>query len=168
MSKYKPNRPDKYYSGEFKPKNIDKYMGDPTDIIYRSKWEYKFCLYCDNEEKILKWESEPKKHTIPYSVVENNNYVTKRYIPDFWIQMKNKNGELEEFIIEIKPHKETIEPVEPKKHSLKSLQNYEYSLKTYIKNINKWGSAEKYCNRIGINFFVLTEKYFEQKSIKLF
>lgn len=168
MSKFKPNKPDKYYTGEYHPKNIEKYVGDETDIIYRSKWEYKFCLYCDYEDKIKKWESEPQRHNVSYMVMENNNYVTKKYIPDFWIQLENGNGELEEFIIEVKPYKEIIEPDEPKKQSIKSLQNYEYRLKTYIKNINKWESAEKYCKKRGMTFFVLTEKYFEKKQIKLF
>lgn len=168
MSKFRPNKPDKYYSGQYIPKNIDKYTGDITDIIYRSKWEYKFCLFCDNEKTIKKWESEPNRHNVQYHVIENNNYVSKRYIPDFWIQIEKLNGDLEEYLIEIKPYKETIQPDEPIKKSIKSLQNYEYRLKTYLKNLNKWDSAEKYCQRIGIKFFLLTEKYFEDKKIKLF
>jgi len=167
MSKYRPNKPDKYYSGEYHPINTEKYVGDHNDIIYRSKWEYNFCFYCDNEDKILKWESEPEKHTIPYTVIEKNNYVNRRYIPDFWIQVEN-NGELEELIIEIKPYKDTIEPKEPKKKSIKSLENYEYSLKMYLSNLNKWEQAEKYCKKRSMKFFILTERYFDQKQIKLF
>lgn len=100
-------------------------------------------------------------------VLENNNYVQKMYIPDFWIQIDN-NGELNEMIIEIKPQKETEEPIEPKKYSIKSLENYEYRLKTYVKNLNKWEAADNYCKRLGISFYLLTEKYFEDKQIKLF
>lgn len=165
MSKNTPNRPDKWYSGKFNPKNKDKYTGDDSDIVYRSKWEYNFCLYCDNEERIKKWSCEHIK--IPYMVLENNNYVQKMYIPDFWIQIDN-NGELNEMIIEIKPQKETEEPIEPKKYSIKSLENYEYRLKTYVKNLNKWEAADNYCKRLGISFYLLTEKYFEDKQIKLF
>lgn len=167
MSKHRPNKPNKYYSGDYQPLNPDKYIGDHTDIVFRSKWEYNFCVFCDNENKILKWESEPERHTIPYTVLENNNYVNKRYIPDFWIQIE-ENGNLEEILIEIKPYKDTIEPKEPKNKSIKSLQNYEYSLKTYLTNWNKWNSAEEYCNKRGMKFFLLTEKYFNDKKIKLF
>lgn len=168
MSKNAPNKGDKYYSGKFIPKNPDKYMGDTTDIIYRSKWEYSFCQFCDNEPSIIKWESEPPKHKVEYIIYENDKYLTKRYIPDFWIMTKKPNNDIEEIIIEIKPYKETIEPIEPVKKSIKSLNNYKYSLKTYIVNQLKWDSAEKYCKRKGMNFFVLTEKYFENKQIKLF
>lgn len=166
MSKHKPNRPDKWYSGEFNPKNIDKYVGDVNDIIYRSKWEYKFCLYCDNEERIKKWSMESIK--IPYDVIYNGNYVTKTYIPDFWVQIEKIDGETEEIVFEIKPQKELEEPIEPKKMSIKSLQNYEYRLKTYLKNINKWEAADKYCKKRGMSFHVITEKYFDDKQIKLF
>ncbi|NDB85179.1 MAG: head completion protein, partial [Alphaproteobacteria bacterium] len=27
------------YKGKFNPKNPNKYKGDPTNIIYRSRWE---------------------------------------------------------------------------------------------------------------------------------
>ena len=35
-------------------------------------------------------------------------------------------------------------------------------------NINKWNAATEYCKRRGMTFYVLTEKYFESKQIKLF
>jgi len=158
--------PGKWYSGQYIPQNPDKYSGDVSDIIYRSKWEYNFCYYCDNENKIKKWACENIK--IPYSVMTNGRHSIKNYIPDFWIKIEKSDGESEELIIEIKPQKELEEPIEPKKHTVKSLENYEYSLKTYIKNLNKWDAAEKYCKKRGISFCVLTEKYFEDKQIKLF
>ena len=151
---------------KYKPQNPDKYVSDITDIIWRSKWEYKFCLYCDFEPKVKKWAMENIK--IPYNVMVNGIYVTKTYIPDFWLQVENTKNEIVEMIIEIKPQKELEEPIEPKNHTLKSLQNYEYMLKTYVKNLNKWESAEKYCNKRSIHFHVLTEKYFDDKQIKLF
>jgi len=166
MSKFKPNRPDKWYSGNYTPKNPEKYNGDVSDIIYRSSWEYKFCLYCDTEERILSWSCENIK--IPYNVMEKDKYLMKNYIPDFWVKLKKTDGTIEEIIIEIKPQKELEEPVEPKKLSIKSLRNYEYRLKTYITNLNKWESAEKYCNKRGMTFYILTEKYFDDKQIKLF
>jgi len=166
MSKHKPNRPDKWYSGDYIPKNIDKYNGDVNDIVFRSSWEYKFCMYCDTEERILSWSCETIK--IPYNIMDNGNYVTRNYIPDFWIKMNGTDGDLKELIIEIKPQKELEEPKEPKKMSIKSLQNYEYRLKSYITNLNKWEAAEKYCKKRGMDFYILTEKYFDDKQIKLF
>ena len=52
------------YSGKFKPKNYKKYKGDPTKIFYRSLWERRFMVYCDNNDKIIEWGSE--ELIIPY------------------------------------------------------------------------------------------------------
>ena len=39
------------YKGKYKPSYPQKYKGDPTNIIYRSLWERKFMVYCDNNER---------------------------------------------------------------------------------------------------------------------
>ena len=39
--------------GYFTPKNPEKYKGDPTNIIYRSGWEFKFFSYCDTNESVI-------------------------------------------------------------------------------------------------------------------
>ena len=168
MSKHKANGGGKWYHGEYKPSNPDKYNGDITDIIYRSKWEYKFCYYCDNEDRIKKWISEPPQHKIQYDVMEYGKYKQKTYNPDFWIQVERLDGEMDELIIEVKPYKQSIEPVEPKTSTVKSLRNYEYALRQYIKNINKWDAADAYCKKRAMTFYVLTEKYFDERQIKLF
>jgi hypothetical protein len=41
-------------------------------------------------------------------------------------------------------------------------------LKTYQKNIIKWEAALKYCEKRGMVFKVITEKYFDDKKIRLF
>lgn len=166
MSKHRPNRLDKWYGGDFTPQNPDKYVGDVSDIVFRSKWEYKFCYYCDIEERIKQWSSEHIK--IPYDAMVKGEYISKTYAPDFWIQVENTKGELEEYLIEVKPEKQTKEPEEPKKQTLKSIQNYEYRLREYVQNLNKWEAAVKYCEKRGMTFYLLTEKYFEDKQIKLF
>lgn len=166
MSKPRPNRLDKWYGGDFTPSNPDKYVGDVNDIVFRSKWEYKFCYYCDIEDRIKKWSCENVK--IPYDAMSKGEYVSKTYTPDFWIQVKELNGELVEYIIEVKPQKKLEEPEEPKTQTIKSLQNYEYRLREYVQNLNKWEAAEKYCEKRGMKFHLLTERYFDDKQIKLF
>jgi hypothetical protein len=168
MSKHIPNKPDKYYQGKYTPENPDKYLGDISDIWFRSMWEFSFCYYCDHEDRVKKWACEPEQHKIQYDVIENEQYTIKTYIPDFWMIVEKSNNDEEEFLIEIKPEKELYEPKEPKKVTVKSLENYEYRLKTYYRNRLKWEAAEKYCEKRGMGFFLLTEKYFEKTQIKLF
>ena len=52
------------YKGKYKPSHPKKYKGDPTNIVYRSLWERKFMVYCDNNENVLEWQSE--EFCIPY------------------------------------------------------------------------------------------------------
>ena len=50
----------KYYSGRFRPKNIDKYDGDHTKIKYRSHWEMQVFKWCDTTSAVKKWSSEKR------------------------------------------------------------------------------------------------------------
>ena len=52
------------YKGKYKPSYPKKYKGDPNNIVYRSLWERKFMVYCDNNQNILKWGSE--EFIVPY------------------------------------------------------------------------------------------------------
>ena len=94
------------YSGRFSPKNPKKYRGDPTKIYYRSLWERRFMVYCDNNDAILEWASE--EFFIPYkSPVDNKVH---RYFPDFFIKYKNKEGKIMREVIEVKPKGQTKPP----------------------------------------------------------
>ena len=75
------------YSGKFKPKNYKKYKGDPTKIYYRSLWERRFMVYCDNNSKIIEWGSE--EIVIPYKSPLDQK--THRYFPDFYVKYINKD-----------------------------------------------------------------------------
>ena len=86
------------YSGKFKPKNYKKYKGDPTKIYYRSLWERRFMVYCDNNPNIIEWGSE--EIIIPYrSPVDKKVH---RYFPDFYIKYRNNSGEVKREIIEVR------------------------------------------------------------------
>ena len=67
------------YKGKYKPKNRSKYKGDPTKIIYRSLWERRFMVYCDENPSIIKWASE--EVVIPYNdhyfAYENKKLILK-------------------------------------------------------------------------------------------
>ena len=105
------------YRGKFKPKNPQKYKGDPTNIIYRSLWERNCMRYFDDNVNILKWSSE--EVIVPYKSPIDGRW--HRYFPDFLIRVRNKQGQLETIMIEVKPLKETKEPEIRKKLTKKYL-----------------------------------------------
>ena len=138
------------YKGKYKPSNPKKYKGDPTNIIYRSLWERKFMVYCDNHSKILQWGSE--EIALPYrSPIDNKIH---RYFPDFFIKVKEKNGKIKRYIIEIKPKKQTIEPVIKKRKT----KGYIYEVYEYARNQAKWKAAEEFCKDRLWEFKILTEE----------
>jgi hypothetical protein len=137
------------YSGKFKPKNYKKYKGDPTKIFYRSLWERRFMVYCDNNDKIIEWGSE--ELIIPYiSPLDNKPH---RYFPDFYIKYVNNQGQTVREIIEVKPKKQLKPPKEPKRRTKRYLQE----CATYMVNQAKWKAAEEYCAERRLKFRFLTE-----------
>ena len=105
--------------------------------------------YCDTHPYILEWGSE--EVWIPYK-----NPLTgrvSRYYPDFYIKVKDKEGRLKKYIIEIKPIKQTKPP-----DKSKSKKRYLFEANTYAKNQAKWDAAKKYCRKRQAEFLVFTEK----------
>ena len=139
------------YKGRYKVKNINKYNGDPTTVTYRSLWERKFMIYCDDNTSILKWSSE--EIIIPYkSPIDRKIH---RYFPDFWIQIKNSKGIKEAILIEVKPKAQTKTPKKKTRITKKYLRE------VYIYGINeaKWKAAEEFCKDRGWKFQILTEDH---------
>ena len=138
------------YKGKYYPSYPSKYKGDPTRIIYRSLWERKFMVYCDRNNNILEWASE--EIAIPYrSPIDNRVH---RYFPDFYMKVKESNGRIRKYIIEVKPAKQTKPPVKPKRQTKKYISEaYEYA-----KNQAKWKMAREFCADRQWEFKVVTEK----------
>ena len=137
------------YSGRFKPTNITKYRGDYRNIIYRSSWEKVFMKYCDRNDNIIEWGSE--EVIIPYnSPIDNRIH---RYFPDFYIKVKDLSGRPKKYIIEIKPKKQTQEPVIQRVKTKK----YVREVMEYAKNSAKWDAAITFCKDRMMEFKILTE-----------
>ena len=133
----------------FKPSFPKKYKGDATNIICRSTWERKFCNWCDLNESILEWGSE--EFWRPYrSPIDNK---THRYFPDFIIKVKESNGEVKTYVIEVKPKRQTKPPIKKKRVS----KSYLYEMKTYSVNQAKWSAANEWCKDRRIQFKIITE-----------
>lgn len=139
----------KTYKGKFKPKNPEKYKGDSNNIVYRSGWERSVMLYFDRAEAVLEWNSE--EVVIPY--VSPWDERVHRYFPDFWAKVKTFDG-VKEFIIEVKPEKETKPPKQPKRRTKRFLQE----VATWGINSAKWTAAKHFCDEKGMKFQILTEK----------
>lgn len=159
MNKSKFN--SKYHQGVFIPKNKEKYIG-VYPVKFRSSWEYHFMLYTDSNENVIKWSSETV--VIPYKDLEGKMH---RYYTDFYYELKNPNNPvlLEKVLVEIKPSKELLPPTRPTNESTKSLTNYEYSIRTYMKNKLKWSAASDFCNQRGWKFIIITEEHLKKYGI---
>jgi hypothetical protein len=145
----------KYYQGKFKPKAPQKYMGDPTNVIYRSGWEFKLMRYLDSHPKVLEWGSE--ELIVPYrSPIDGRVH---RYFPDFLVKQINKNGIKETILIEVKPKAQTIPPDISKKSTSKGNVSRKYinEVKTWGINQAKWKAAEEYCKDRGWKFQIMHE-----------
>ncbi len=138
------------YKGKYYPSFPRKYKGDPTNIIYRSLWERKFMVYCDKNQNILEWASE--EIAIPYrSPIDNRVH---RYFPDFYMKVKEFNGKIKRYVIEVKPAKQTKPPAKPKRQT----KGYIREAYEYAKNQAKWKMAREFCADRQWEFKVVTEK----------
>jgi hypothetical protein len=136
------------YKGIYKPKNYEKYIGDHSNIVYRSLWERKFMVFCDNNQSVTKWSSE--EVAIPYLSPIDGQY--HRYFVDFLVEFKTKNGS-EVYLIEIKP-KRQCKPPEKKKRTTRSFLK---EMQTWKINNSKWNHAKKFAEQNNWKFKILTE-----------
>lgn len=145
----------KYYQGRFKPKHPKKYMGDPTNIIYRSGWEFKLMRYLDSHPNVLQWGSE--ELVIPYrSPIDGRMH---RYFPDFLVKQINKYGKRETILIEVKPKAQTMPPdvSKIKTKTGQTSRRYINEVKTWGINQAKWQAAQEYCKDRGWKFQIMHE-----------
>ena len=138
------------YKGKYYPSFPRKYKGDPTNIIYRSLWERKFMVYCDKNSKILEWGSE--EIALPY--ISPHDSRVHRYFPDFYMKVKETNGKIKNYVIEVKPAKQTKPPAKPKRQT----KGYIREAYEYAKNQAKWKMAKEFCADRQWEFKVVTEK----------
>ena len=138
------------YKGKYYPSFPRKYKGDPTNIIYRSLWERKFMVYCDKNTKILEWGSE--EIALPY--ISPHDSRVHRYFPDFYMKVKEMNGKIKRYMIEVKPAKQTKPPAKPKRQT----KGYIREAYEYAKNQAKWKMAREFCADRQWEFKVVTEK----------
>ena len=151
-----PRKNSGYQQGYYRPLNPQKYIGDTSKIIFRSSWEKKFMIYCDNNDKIIAWNSESVQ--VPYlNPIEN---VTRIYNLDFYFKVKEENG-TKDYIAEIKPSKKLQKPVLSKSHknNAKYITAYNYQMTEYVINMHKFSAAKTWALERGWEFILITEKF---------
>jgi hypothetical protein len=137
------------YKGWFTPKHRSKYKGDSENVVYRSSWELRVMKWLDENPSVIWWASE--ELIIRYkSPIDQKMH---RYFPDFIVRLKQKNGTESTVVIEIKPQKQTVKPVQKRK-----TKRYLQEAATYAVNQEKWRAADLFCKEHGWQFKVLTEK----------
>ena len=138
------------YKGIFRPNNPSKYKGDPTNIVYRSRWELIVMQKLDAHPDVLEWSSE--EINIRYrSPIDNRVH---RYFPDFYMKRKGQDGKIESFLIEVKPKAQTKPP---KVQTGKPTRRYITEVATWGVKSAKWAAAEEYCKDRGWSFMTITE-----------
>ena len=138
------------YKGKFRPLNPQKYKGDPTNIVYRSRWELVYMSRLDKDPSVIEWASE--EHIIPYrSPIDNRVH---RYFVDFYVKKKFPDGSVKVALIEIKPKAQT----KPPKIQTKATKRYVSEVQTWGINSSKWKAAQDFCKDRNWQFLILTEK----------
>lgn len=97
--------------------------------------------FCDTNDHILEWASEPIR--IPYRNPLTGKQTT--YVPDFLVRYRDKNNKIRTELIEIKPDDQSYlkEGMNSKQRALVAL------------NHAKWEMARKWCKQQGIHFRVI-------------
>lgn len=139
------------YSGKFTPKNTNKYLGDSTNIWYRSLWERRVMVHLDDNTNVVGWSNE--EIIIPYLSPVDRRW--HRYFPDFFVRVRNKSGIVESLVLEVKPKKQT----QPPQKKSRVTRQYIQEVMNWGVNEAKWNAAVEYCKDRNWKFQVITEEH---------
>ena len=139
----------RYKQGIFKPKHPEKYIGNVNNICYRSGWERKCFKWLDESSKIIKWNSEE----VVVKYVSKLDGRLHNYFVDLYFETKDKDGNIVKFLAEVKPHTQTVKPIEGKNKT-----TYLNACMTYQRNMDKWKYCSEFAKSRNLKFVILTEK----------
>ena len=111
-------------------------------------------MHLDEHPDVIEWSSEEIK--IPY--IDPTTGKRRTYFPDFFVRQKNKDGIVENMLIEVKPLVQTVAPEVKISKGQKPTRRYLNEVMTWGVNSAKWKCAEEYCKDRGWRFVILTEK----------
>jgi hypothetical protein len=106
--------------------------------------------YLDLHKDVLEWNSE--EEIVPYrSPIDNRIH---RYFTDFWVKMRDAEGNISCMIIEVKPLAQCREPVK----KTRVTRRYLTEVRTWGVNRAKWAAAKVYAESRGWRFVIMTDK----------
>ena len=139
------------------PKNVSKYIGDVNNITTRSSWEVRVLNHCDNNPRVVGYSSE--EVIIPYrSPLDNRIH---RYFVDMYVVIQDDEGNLNKYLVEIKPAAQRLPPKPPKKLTPRFIAE----VKTYSVNQAKWAAATEYCKHHKMQFLIVDENHILLKTL---
>ena len=118
-------------------------------------------MWCDSNPKVLKWGIE--EVTIKYFNPVKQK--PAKYIIDFYVEFDDAR----ELLIEVKPHKETIQPVLTESKTTKTgkpTMRFRREQETFAINQEKWRMAKKIAAQNGMEFAVFTEHTLDKLGIR--
>lgn len=132
-----------WHQGTYVPVNKSKCM-NTKPITYKSGWEKRVMNVLDMNSSVVRWASEmpPIKYINP---IKKKQCI---YLPDLYVEIKDKKGKIHKYMYEIKPAKEAFT----------TRAKTKYDKICLIVNICKWKAAQEFCKRYGIIFKILTEE----------
>ena len=143
------------YKGKWRPKNKNKYEGNPDKIIYRSMWERQAFRWCDDNDDIKRWSSESV--VVPYRSQVDGKY--HRY----FVALKITFNDGRTLLVEIKPKRQTKPPEKKSRRSRRYLKE----VMSYGINTSKWKYADAYAKDRGWEFQIWTEDTLRNLGIKI-
>lgn len=141
----------KFIQGIYTPINKSKYLGS-SNPVYRSALERDFFLFFDKNPNVTAWASEGI--VVPYFFSVDNK--VHKYYVDLIAAIKESDGRVQKYLIELKPYAQTQPPIQSNK---KKSSTVLYENIMYQKNQCKWKAASEYAAKKGMKFIVLTEKH---------
>jgi len=103
----------------------------------------------DEEDWVVSWSSE--EIIVPYISPVDGRW--HRYFVDFVIKVKDRNGNLKTWMIEVKPKKQT----KPPEIQSRKTKKYITEVVTWSVNEAKWKAAKEYCKDRSWEFIIFTE-----------
>lgn len=143
------------YSGKYRVKKPHKYIGDHTNVSFRSSWERAAFIWCEKSDRVKKWGSE----IVILDYICGTDKKLHKYHVDLFIEWEDGTKSL----IEIKPERELSPPKKGKRQTKK----YLIEVNAYIKNSSKFKVGESYAKKQGWKWEIWTEHVMRGLGIRI-